>query len=408
MSSPLFQIHSNLILLQITILILHSSLFHLLIFLNIKKRRNSYPLVVFKLRTQCKNTEKNRGFNMSQAYNHVKFLAEEIGPRGSCTTQERKAADYIKDELEKMSFETKGEEFKAVTSFSWVFGFIYLLFIISALIFPSTPNWGFILALFTFLGFYLESSTFPLLSRLIPKKSSQNIIATVPARSKTIRKVIVTAHYDTSRSALSFSPKMVKSFRRTYLLMVGAMSIQVILYALGVFTNISRNLLWALSLPSVIYLFLTLILLAHRELAGEYTPGANDNASGVAVLLEVAKVLARFPLLTTTVTLVATGAEESGTNGALNFLRSHHPPKDTFIINLDNLGIGKLTAVTQEGILGAKNSSLELLSFAESTAEEKKIDLQFLPYNLLTTDGTVFLMRGYPTMTLMAFDQEQL
>ncbi len=30
---------------------------------------------------------------MSQAYQHVKYLAEEIGPRGSCTAQERKAAD---------------------------------------------------------------------------------------------------------------------------------------------------------------------------------------------------------------------------------------------------------------------------------------------------------------------------
>ena len=41
--------------------------------------------------------------------------------------------------------------------------------------------------------------------------------------------------------------------------------------------------------PSVLYLLGTLLLFIHRELCGEYTPGANDNASGVAVLLEVAK-----------------------------------------------------------------------------------------------------------------------
>lgn len=345
---------------------------------------------------------------MSLAYQHVKFLAEEIGPRGSCTAQESKAADYIDTELKKMNYQTTREAFKAVTSFSWTFCMIYLLFIIAAFIFPANPNWGFILVLLAFLGFYLESNTFPLISRILPKKTSQNIIAPVPARSKAIRKVLLTAHYDSSRSALCFSPKMVKGFRRTYLFLVGAMSLQVILYAVGVFTALPPTLLWVLSFPSVLYLLVTLILFIHRELVGEYTPGANDNASGVAVLLEVAKALARFPLLTTTVTIVATGAEESGTNGALDYLRRHHPTKDTYVINLDNLGSGNLTAVTQEGILGGKAASPELLTFAKQTAEEKKLNLQLSPYHLLTTDGTVFLMRGYPTVSLMAFDEQQL
>lgn len=345
---------------------------------------------------------------MSQAYQHVKYLAEKIGPRGSCTAQERKAAEYIKAQLVKMGFEPKWEQFKAVTSFSWAFGLIYLFFVMAAFIYPSSPYLGFLITFLAFLGFYFETNTFPLFSKLIPKKSSQNIIAEVPARSKAIRNVIIMAHYDSSRSALSFSPKMVKNFRTTYLLMVVAMGLQVFFYALGVFSSLPQQLLWILSLPSAVYLAFTLFLLIHRELFGEYTPGANDNASGVAVLLEVAKVLARFPLLTTTVTLVATGAEESGTNGALDFLRRHQPSKETFIINLDNLGSGNLTAITHEGILGTKPSSPELLSLAEHTVEEKNLKLKFRPYNLLTTDGTVFIKRKYPVMTVMAFDQEGL
>ena len=345
---------------------------------------------------------------MSRAYQHVKSLAEKIGPRGSCTAQESKAADYIETELKKMNYQTSRETFQTVTSFSWTFSVIYLLFIIAAVIFPSKPNWGFILVLFASVSFYLEANTFPLISQLLPKKTSQNIIAAVPARSKTLRKVLIIAHYDSSRSALFFSPKRVKGFRRTYLLLVGAISLQLLLYALGVFTTIQPILLWVLSLPSVLYLLGTLLLFIHRELCGEYTPGANDNASGVAVLLEVAKALACFPLLTTTVTLIATGAEESGTNGALDYLRRHRPDKNTYVINLDNLGSGHLTAVTQEGILGRKTASPELLDFAKQTAEEKRINLQLAPYHLLTTDGTVFLFRGYPTVSLMAFDDQRL
>ncbi|NLW60287.1 MAG: Zn-dependent exopeptidase M28 [Firmicutes bacterium] len=345
---------------------------------------------------------------MSQAYRHVLQLAETIGPRGSCTEAERKAAHYIKTELGRSKLNLMEEQFKAVSSFSWVFGLIDLLFIVAALIFPSRPKPGFFLALFAFIAFILESSTFPFLSRLLPKKSSQNVIAHIPARSKPIRKVIITAHYDSSRSALNFSPKLVKGFRRSYLLLVGAMASEVFLYALAVFTSLSPRLLWFLSLPCVLYILVTFLTLLHRELAGEYTPGANDNASGVAVLLEVAKILTRFPLITTEVTLVATGAEESGTNGALAYLRRHRPSKDTYVINLDNLGIGHLTVVTAEGILGAKAASPELLSLAKTVAAEKNLALRFAPYHLLTTDGTVFLMRNYPAVSLMAFDEEGL
>ena len=79
---------------------------------------------------------------MSQAYRHVQHLAETIGPRGSCTEAEKKAANYIKTELDQLKLNLKEEQFKAVTSFSWVFGLIDLLLIVAALIFPSRPNLG--------------------------------------------------------------------------------------------------------------------------------------------------------------------------------------------------------------------------------------------------------------------------
>src|SRR5690554_4993444 len=101
---------------------------------------------------------------MSQAYQYVRYLAEKIGPRGSCTEAEKKAAAYLKAEMSRSGLEANEESFKAVTSFSWVFGLILLLFIIAALIFPTWPNWGLVLALFAFIAFALETSTFPFLS----------------------------------------------------------------------------------------------------------------------------------------------------------------------------------------------------------------------------------------------------
>lgn len=345
---------------------------------------------------------------MSKAYEYVQKLAEEIGPRGSCTPEEKRAGDYIQDQFTQMGLATRVETFKAVTSFSWAFGLLYLLFVIAAIIFPFNNQAALGVALFALIAFYLESNTFPIITRVLPKRGSQNIIADLPARSKTIRRVVVMAHYDSSRSALSFSPQMVKGFRRSYLMMVGSMALITLVYVVGVWSGMNPRIFWYISLPPAIYLFFAFLLLAHRELTGVYTPGGNDNASGVSVLLEVGRVLAHLPLLTTSVTLLATGAEESGTNGALDYLRKNRPPQDTYFINLDNLGIGKVSVITAEGILGTKPSVPELVSAARTVAQEKGLEVDFRPYSLLTTDGTVTLMRKYPTMGVMAFDEEGL
>lgn len=337
---------------------------------------------------------------------HVKVLAEEIGPRSSCTAQEKKAAGYIKNELSAMGLEPRLENFSAATSFSWAFGLIYFLFVIAAVVFPFQAAKGFILVLLGTVAFYFESHTFSFFSRLIPKKTSQNVVAKIPARSKPIRKIVLMAHYDSSCSVWNFAPQMYKNFRLNYLLITGAMVLMVILYALGTWSQISSLLLWLVSLPPAVYLLITLFLLVHRELKGAYTPGANDNASGVAVLLEVAKILKSHPPLTTQVTLLATGAKESGTKGILAFLRRHRPAKDTFFINLDNPGSSRTAVITREGILGSKPSSPELLFLARRVCRDKKIEATFRPYSLLNTDGTASLTRGYQTVSIMAFDEE--
>jgi len=55
-------------------------------------------------------------------------------------------------------------------------------------------------------------------------------------------------------------------------------------------------------------LWLTIVVLIHREAVHKYVSGANDNASGVAVLLGVAQRLAASPMGGVTLYVVATGS----------------------------------------------------------------------------------------------------
>lgn len=81
------------------------------------------------------------------------------------------------------------------------------------------------------------------------------------------------------------------------------------------------------------------LLCAHHDHLGEgpegVFPGADDNASGVAVLLEVARLLAGRPLAAE-VRFLFTDAEELGMLGAKAYLARWDPP--ALAINLDSVG----------------------------------------------------------------------
>jgi len=70
--------------------------------------------------------------------------------------------------------------------------------------------------------------------------------------------------------------------------------------------------------------------------------GAVDNASGIAVMLAVAKRLGRGPRLERDVYLLATTAEEKGLLGAYHFAANPPVPLDRFVVafNIDTIAIG--------------------------------------------------------------------
>ncbi|MCS7188925.1 MAG: M20/M25/M40 family metallo-hydrolase, partial [Bacteroidia bacterium] len=73
---------------------------------------------------------------------------------------------------------------------------------------------------------------------------------------------------------------------------------------------------------------------------GEVFNGADDNASGTSVLLEVARVLSQLPAPKRTIVFFHTTAEEKGLLGAFRFVRDTVVPLDSIVavINADMLG----------------------------------------------------------------------
>ena len=135
----------------------------------------------------------------------------------------------------------------------------------------------------------------------------------------------------------------------------------------------------------------------------EVVPGANDNATAVVLLLELARRLLAEPTASTRVILLSTGAEESFSEGMKAFGERHFDelPRDrTFFLCVDTLGSPTLNVLRGEGFLRMREYTPEALELLDGLADELKIET--VPNLRLRngTDGLEPLCAGYPTATL--------
>lgn len=150
------------------------------------------------------------------------------------------------------------------------------------------------------------------------------------------------------------------------------------------------------------------IISAHYDHLGVYGagyfPGANDNASGVAVLLETARMLtAEREALPFPVVFAAWTGEEEGMYGSRHFVSYFPPERVRAVINLDSLGSGS----PENFLVWTKDQNNRLLPIVEEAAREVGVvvDVRVLSsisgYN---SDHWVFAEEGTPAVTILSPD----
>lgn len=343
---------------------------------------------------------------MSKAMEHIRYLVDIIGYREPTSEGERWASKYIKGVMEKLGIEHQVEDFSSHRTFSYPYMVIFGVIVLGSLISCSHGFLGFLITTLGAVAFYLENTCRGWASRIVQHDPSQNVVGRIPAKGEVRRKVILTAHYDTSRSGLSFHPRFVAHFRTSFvLIMLSAFGIPVLIVLKGIFWSGLFGLLQNLA---TLWLMVSFLLLLHREVYGKDVYGANDNASGTGVMLSVAEKIAGKPLENTEVWVVATGCEEAGTVGMLSFLSRHEQEvQDALIVNLDSLGAGELKYTTGEGMIKAFPSDPELLMLsAEVVRENPNLSLVPHEFRTISTDAYAALVKGCRAMTVTALDEE--
>ena len=333
----------------------------------------------------------------------IELLAGDVGPRRPCSRSERIAAQLVSERMQAEGLEPTLESFGGYSTFGLPFGLITGLAVAPAALPPRARMARSLLALTAGGALAAEGSlTHTPLSDALARQSSQNVVATIEPDGRAERTLCLMAHLDSSRSGLIFHPRVVGLLGRWIALNSALVLAGAVAEPLLGHTSRGRDALAA----GRAALAAGLALLLERELRGEDVPGANDNASGCAVVLALASRIAASPLASTRVVVLLTGCEEAGTLGARAFLDRHNTGGWLFL-NFDNVaGPGTVRFLTREGVISHWPADGGLCRVAAEVARRRP-DLRMAPEPNpagLTYDSSPVLARGGRALTLSVQD----
>jgi hypothetical protein len=245
------------------------------------------------------------------------------------------------------------------------------------------PIAGFAVLLFATTSFYFDLNTGRHFLRLLFfRRASQNVVSR-GENPDASHKLIIAAHLDTARTGTIFGPglsaltKRISSilpFPHTRLLFWSA---AVMLPMLGArMAGVDSDGLAVLQIiPTLILLVSTFLLVDWR--LSEVVPGANDNASGVAVALSLARKLEKEPTRNIDTWVLLTGGQECGMEGMRSFVRSHKDeldPYKTIVLAIDSVGKGDVRWVVSEGLTISFEMDARVTQLCEAIAEADRTE----------------------------------
>ena len=340
-------------------------------------------------------------YDAKGAYHHITQLAipRVVGSVGEAETQ-----DYIVQQFTELGLDVSWEPF-VFTKFPAevlprILSALFILIVLSVPWFgerfPIPVCFACVLSLTIAMFFTQWQKRLEGLYDVGRRHRTENIVATNNAnRDNNLPAFLFVAHYDSKSQVLPIAVRMVAYG----VAIVGLIALTIVMLVKVI------ALVW---LPNYIVWGITgmtsfCLLLLQINLTENRSPGGFDNASGVGVMLEVARVL-MVRDAKKSVTFLATGAEEYGMCGALRYIQAHadeYDRENTYVINLDGLGVGNgVNLITRYGIPPIRTTrTLSNLFRASSEALGIRVSERYLPIGV-GLDSIPIASRGFETVTL--------
>ncbi len=346
-----------------------------------------------------------------KALRYIEIFSTEIGVRGSGGPGERKAHQKCFELLSGFGYSPTIDTFTSIASAyrPFILATAILLFSYFSFYFWAIQIPAIFLAIFATVSAYLEIGFFASPLRLVfPRKKSQNVYAIQPAKNKASRTIVLMAHVDSHRTPLIWRSRQTYKLYR-FLSIAGLVAFPFFCLILIIETWVSNPALFPIATSQIIFVALIFFMTLQAELT-PFTHGANDNASGVAAVLEIAENLKQSPLENCEVWFVFTGCEEVGAHGSFAFLKKHkNELQNACFIAVDNIA-GRDAApcyYLSETMLRPVKFSQRLIEFAQETAAENpELGARSFEQQGAYTDATPPTLAGLPAIAVVGHRED--
>jgi hypothetical protein len=306
------------------------------------------------------------------ALDHIRYLSENIGGRGSCTPNERRAAEYTAEQMRGLGAqEVRLEAYQGAPSTYRPYALAFAAGLLGTLlVWVFQARWALILgALLNALGTWgmlAETDFADNWTRwLLPRAPSQNAVGVISPQGKVRQRAVLCAHVDTHRTPLFYSSK---TWQTLFSLLVAGALFSMVISALAYAIGGIFDWPWVrwIGLAAAVMEIFALGMSLHADFT-PFSPGANDNASCVGVALELARHLMHEPVTNTEVWFVFTGCEEVGDYGMAAFLDAHAKElgDNATYIALEQVGLGQVNYITSEGLIIRRATHPQAIDLAQ-------------------------------------------
>ena len=333
----------------------------------------------------------------------VRDIVERVPRRTAGSPDERGAAEYLGERFRRLGLQVALQPVALAPHQHLPLIAGLALVVLGAILLAWSAPLAAMLAVVGVIVIVSEGNATPTISRFLPKRQSHNVLAKLPCRSAPERTLVVVAHLDAARPTLFTHPRAVAIRRQSFVFATNAAGIVALLAVLGSFSSLTQ--IWWAAFAAGLYLLLYLAVLVHGSLNLSPSPGANDDASGLAVLVELPERLRA--LEGTEVWLLAVSGHETGLAGMRQALRLG-VPRDALVINLESVGAGSINLTLLEGYLRRTPVSRQLLQVGAHVVHDEQLAVRARAYRTEPTEANLCMRSGIAAISVVGVDRRGL
>lgn len=341
----------------------------------------------------------------------ITFIQDVIGKFGGRyfgSEQEKQAQLYTKEVLaqychttELMPFDSALEaHFQSLKLFCAVFVLCLGLYWLS----PAIAAVVALVNLVLFVGHFVTYRHW--LDFLWPQKTSYNVIGTIEPLQEVRSTLIIAGHIDS-----------VKEFKWWYRLKHTGAVLSVLAGIL--FPLLAIFLVVTVLVPGEwsrigwwIFVGLSPILIVYFDMHGmEVVHGANDNLTGVAMAVEMAKVFSGDRLQYTRIRCISFGSEEAGLRGAFAYGKTYMQQlldEKALLVNVDTIKDLEHLAIGTRETNTLATFDPSLIAQMERSFNAEGVAVKKLPIDVGASDASAFRILGLPALSIIGMRTDTL